>query len=279
MAVNSPRYDGKSGRIYLDSTGSIGSNTAIGADNDISIYMINAGTGGAQRADLRVRQSGTWSNALNTTDGTKIALPHRSRSMTSSDLLPGWSMSFADAYATGTVPDDLFRSGTFGGAWYSSAAGTRVGFCRARAGNPMAFFSGMFTITTLPEAGRFFYFGQFYTSGTDLFGYGLRLESTGAITLRVIDTYSTVDTALATGMTAAANDTIVLERFGYRMSVAKTATTGRALLGAENATATNRPIHAQLKAIESYATSFAASSFGIATDSASVRVSGIEFAG
>lgn len=215
----------------------------------------------------------------------KVSLPYRSLTMNSADLLPGWILTFEDTYATGTVPKDLYRVGTFGGAWYASVSGTKAGLGRGRGGTntgAMAFFSGKFTITALPEATRFLWFGQFYVVGNDVYGYGLRIDSTGATTLRVIDpgaSPSPVDTALATGMTVAVNDTIVLERFAWRMSVAKTSGVGRQLLGAENGTASNRPLHAELKFNEGFATQLASNSFGLATDSTSVRISQVQFAG
>ena len=283
MGVNSRDFNGNFGRIFI-STITLG-NDKFGAENDIAFQLINSGLGGGMRANLSARKGGTWTASLmdDATDSMQIALPYRSLSMVSADLLPGWRLAFEDSYATSTVPKDLYRVGTFGGAWYASVSGTKAHLGRGRSGSvSMPFFSAKFTITALPEATRFLWFGQFYTSGNNIYGYGLRIDSTGATTLRVIDPSNEptpVDTALATGMTVAVNDTIVLERFGWRMSVAKTAGVGRQLLGAENGTSGNRPLHAELKASEGFATSLASNSFGLATDSTSVRISNVSFSG
>ncbi len=230
------------------------------------------------------KASGAWpaSDAINA-GGDRLFLPLRSKTMKHADLVPGWRMDFDTAWATGTVPTDLNRNGTFGGAWYSSSAGTYAGISRYRqaAGAPLAFFSGQFTITTLPESGRFFIFGNGIGSA-GWYGYGLRIESTGAATIRLVDPFiGPTDLALATGMTVAVNDTIVFERFGWRLTAYKTSGTGRTLLGPDNATATNRPMSALIDPTRGayYADLYSGSSFGLTTNSASVRVSNVYFAG
>jgi hypothetical protein len=278
MAVNKPDFSGgRVGRIYTDVDGSFASNTAQGGDGDIAISLTDNGTGNIQRVVLQEKTSGIWQQGITPINGTRVQLPYRSLSMGSSDLLPGWTLYFLDSWATNaTVNGDLFRDGTFGGPWYSSVSGTNAGFQRNRGGNPLPFFSGRFQITALPEASRFFHFGQFVNSSTNIYGYGLRIESTGALTLRMID--GGTNTALATGMTVAVNDTIVLERFGWRMTVYKTTGVGRTLNNSD-AAAASRPLSAQLRSNEGFATYFAASSFGLVTDSNSVRVNNVEFVG
>jgi hypothetical protein len=230
------------------------------------------------------KASGAWpaSDAINA-GGDRLFLPLRSKTMKHADLVPGWRMDFDTAWATGTVPTDLNRNGTFGGAWYSSSAGTYAGISRYRqaAGAPLAFFSCQFTITTLPESGRFFFIGNGIGS-SGWYGYGLRIESTGAATIRIVDPFiGPTDLALATGMTVAVNDTIILERFGWRLTAYKTSGTGRTLLGADNATAANRPMNALIDPTRGayYADLYSGSSFGLSTNSASVRVSNVYFAG
>jgi hypothetical protein len=148
-------------------------------------------------------------------------------------------------------------------------------------GAPLAFFSCRFLISALPEAGRFFYIGNIYSGGSaDMYGYGLRIDSSGACTLRVFSTAdSGLDTALASGMTAAINDEIVLEKFGYRMAVYKTPTAS-SLYNSDAASSTNRPMMAEIRAnVGGYANAFASASFGIACDSGSVRISSLSFSG
>jgi hypothetical protein len=82
-------------------------------------------------------------------------------------------------------------------------------------------------------------------------------------------------------MTVAVNDSVLVERFGYRFTVRKTATTGREWLDAD-AAAASRPLNARIgqgSTDSLYARLFGASSFGLATNSASVRVSEVGFAG
>jgi hypothetical protein len=144
----------------------------------------------------------------------------------------------------------------------------------------MAFFSGQFKITTLPEASRFFYFGQIVGSGGAVYGYCARIDSTGAVTIRIEDAFG-VSSTLDSGMTVAVNDSVLVERFGYRFTVMKTATTGREWLDAD-AAATQRPLNARIGqgATDSlYARLLAASSFGLATNSTAVRVSEVGFSG
>jgi len=192
-------------------------------------------------------------------------------------------MDFDTAWATGTVPTDLSRDGTFGGAWYSSSGGTMAGISRYRPATsnaPMAFFSGQFKITTLPEATRFFYFGQIVTSAGSVYGYCARIDSAGAVTIRIEDAFIGSST-LDSGMTVAVNDSVLVERFGYRFTVRKTATTGREWLDAD-ATATSRPLNARIGQGSTdalYARQLGGSSFGLATNSANVRVSEVGFAG
>lgn len=260
-------------------------NNATGNNADMMITAYDPGTGGGVLAKVvGPKSAGAWpaSDAINS-GGDRVFLPLRSKTMKHADLVPGWRMDFDTTWATGTVPSDLTRDGTFGGAWYSSAAGTYAGISRYRqaAGAPLAFFSGQFTITTLPESGRFFIFGNGISSG-GWYGYGLRIESTGAATIRLVDPFiGPTDLALATGMTVAVNDTIVFERFGWRLTAYKTSGTGRTLLGPENATATNRPMNALIDPTRGafYADLYSGSSFGLTTNSASVRVSNVYFAG
>lgn len=260
-------------------------NNATGNNGDMMITAYDAGTSGAVFAKVvGPKAAGAWpaSDAINS-GGDRVFLPLRSKTMKNADLISGWRMDFDTTWATGTVPSDLTKDGTFGGAWYSSSAGTYAGMARYRqaAGAPLAFFSGQFTITTLPESGRFFIFGNGISAG-GWYGYGLRIESTGAATIRLIDPFiGPTDLALATGMTVAVNDTIVFERFGWRLTAYKTSGTGRTLLGPENATATNRPMNALIDPTRGayYADLYSGSSFGLATNSASVRVSNVYFAG
>jgi hypothetical protein len=174
------------------------------------------------------------------------------------------------------------KGGTFGGNWYSSSSGTMAYWGRTRYGStaPLSFFSVTFQITTLPEAGRFFYIGQLgWSSGN--YGYCARIDSAGAVTIRLEDQFVGSIT-LDSGLTVAANDFILVERFGHRLSVQKSAGTGREWLGPENATATNRPLNARLTPLpagDSYGGLFSVQSFGLSTDSASVRVSNPVFVG
>lgn len=270
MAVNDARFSGSGIKVKAGS---------VTAENDLLVTVIDGGTGSANYATL-----GTVKSSIVTDlGGSKVHLPLRSLTMKSAELLSGWQLEFQDAWATGTAPTDLSKYGTFGGAWYTSVSGTAAELSRYRsfdgANSAMAFFSGTFKITALPEAGTFFHFGQF-VSGPH--GFGLRVEAGGVATLRIVDTYGGVNLVLDSGMTVAVNDTIVVERFGYRLTARKTATTGRTLLDADEATATNRPLNARLgygNVDSYYARVLAGSSFGLSTTSANVRVTEVGFCG
>jgi hypothetical protein len=274
------------GKLFVQE-GATTPNNANGNNGDFMVLSYEQGTGFSNFARLiGPKAAGAWpaggANSQINTYGDYIGLPQRSKTMKSSDLLPGWQMDFDTAWATGTVPSDLTRDGTFGGAWYSSVAGTTVGLSRYKpaTGAGMAFFSGQFKITTLPESTRFFYFGQIVTSASSVYGYCARIDSAGAVTIRIEDAFG-VSSTLDSGMTVAVNDSVLVERFGYRFTVMKTATTGREWLDAD-AAATSRPLNARIgqgSTDSLYARLFAASSFGLATNSVSVRVSEVGFAG
>lgn len=273
MPINNSKFSGSGVKVTADNLG----NKLI-AENDLSLRVYDGSTGGPNYATLGTAKS----TVLTDLNGAKVYLPVRSLSMTSSELIPGWTLDFNTAWATGTVPVDMNRNGTFGGAWYSTVSGTPAEMTRYRSfeggNNAMAFFSGQFKITALPEAGRFLHFGQF-AAGPH--GFGIRIESTGAATLRIVDTYGGVNLVLDSGMTVAVNDSIVVERFGYRLTAMKTATTGRELLSAD-AAATSRPLNARLgqgTTDSFYARVLAGSSFGLSTDSTAVRISEVGFCG
>jgi hypothetical protein len=282
-----PTYQTASGDGKVVYEGANVPNNATGANGDFMVLSYEGGLGFSNYARLiGPKASGVWptggANSQINSAGDYIGLPQRSKTMKSSDLLPGWQMDFDTTWATGTVPSDLTRDGTFGGAWYSSASGTTVGLSRYKpaTGAGMAFFSGQFKITTLPESTRFFYFGQIITSGSSVYGYCARIDSAGAVTIRIEDAIGTSST-LDSGMTVAVNDSVLVERFGYRFTVMKTATTGREWLDAD-AAATSRPLNARIgqgSTDSLYARLFGASSFGLATNSASVRVSEVGFVG
>jgi hypothetical protein len=274
---------GADGKV-ITQTGATTPNNANGANNDYMVLSYDGGQGGTNFAKLiGPKTAGAWpTDGQIDADGNHIYLPTRSKTMKSSDLLPGWQMDFNTAWATGTVPSDMSREGTFGGAWYSTTSGTLAAMSRYRSAQStgMAFFSGQFKITTLPEASRFFYFGQIVGSGGAVYGYCARIDSAGAVTIRIEDAFG-VSSTLDSGMTVAVNDSVLVERFGYRFTVMKTATTGREWLDAD-AAATQRPLNARIGqgATDSlYARLLAASSFGLATNSTAVRVSEVGFTG
>jgi hypothetical protein len=274
---------GADGKV-ITQTGATTPNNANGANNDFMVLSYDGGS--AQQTLARLigpKTAGAWpTNGQIDSDGNQIRLPYRSKSMSSGDLLPGWFVNYANFTATGAAPSDFLKGGTFGGNWYSSSSGTMAYWGRNRYGStaPLSFFSVTFQITTLPEAGRFFYIGQLGFSSTP-YGYCARIESTGAVTIREEDAF-TGSTLLDSGLTVAANDFILVERFGHRLSVQKSAGTGREWLGPENATATNRPLNARLSPLpgdDGYGGLFSVQSFGLATDSASVRVTDPVFCG
>jgi hypothetical protein len=229
------------------------------------------------------KAAGVWpaADAINA-NGDRIHLPYRSKTMLNSDLLPGWKLTFDTAWATGAAPTDLYKDGTFGGTgWQANASGNLVGLTRYHQAKDagMAFFSAAFQIDTLPEASRFLYVGQLISVG-GIYGYYVRIDSAGALVIGVGDAFlGPAHTTLASGMTVAAGDTVVFERFGNRFTVAKTSGAGRTLLAAD-AAAASRPLSATFEETDPlYARTFAASSFGICTTSSSVRVSKLRFAG
>jgi len=289
MAIRRPTFDnsGAAERVQVQDDGannSIASN--LGTENDIGVLHYNGGNGFAHFATLSRRSGGTWSGTgsnWNST-GDKIYLPARSTSMASANLIPGWSFPFQDAWSTGTLPNDVARDGTFGGAWYASSSGTVAGVYRYRTGSlnsAMAFFSCTFQITALPETNRFLWIGQSINQGNTIYGLCLRVDSLGACTLRAIDTYAGPgDATLDSGMTVALNDWVLVERFGARLTAMKTSGNTRAWLDADETTSTNRPLNARVGlSSDGYANSFAATSFGLATDSTSLRINTVRFAG
>jgi hypothetical protein len=207
---------------------------------------------------------------------------------TSGTLLVNTSSGVQSVAYTGKTGNTF--TGCSGGAGTMSTGGSvttlRAVLQRQRnsfssGGAPLAFFSCRFKISVLPEAGRFFYIGNLYSGGsTDMYGYGLRIDSSGACTLRIFSTFdSGLDTALASGMTVAVNDEIVLEKFGYRMAVYKTPTAS-SLYNSDAASSTNRPMMAEIRAnAGGYSNIFASASFGIACDSGSVKISSLSFCG
>jgi hypothetical protein len=285
---------GADGKLFVKSdatdTGTVGAGD--GNNSDMAL-VVNDSSARSYARLVGPKSAGAWpANDAVDAAGNHIHLPVRSKTMKSSDLLPGWSLAFDPTWATGTAPSDIKKEGTFGGAWYSTSASSVAFFSRVRQsqenGGAMAFFSCCFTITALPEAGGFFSIGQVGGGGGGgAYQNGIiaQINSSGNLTLRAVETYYGVNIQIASGMTVAANDNIIIERFGYKVSAYKTAGATRPFLGPENGTSTNRPISGWVRdpssntTDEGYAGIYAASSFGLYTNSTNVRVSNVRFAG
>lgn len=273
-------------------TSSAAPDNATGVNGDVMVVVRDGGATSNHAGQLvGPKAAGAWPQNTNFYPSLGaaneiVSLPVRSVSMRAGDLLPGWAMEFQTSWLTGTVPSDMTRVGTFGGTGYqASVSGTRAFISRSRTNlrprSGMAFFSAFFRITALPEASRFVHVGQFTDSGGAPYGYGARIDSAGNVTLRSIDSFISGDVQLASGLSVAANDWLIVERFGWTMTVSKIASGSRQLLGPENATSTNRPIKARVGDDDAdvYAPQFAACSFGMFTDSTSVRLERLRFAG
>jgi hypothetical protein len=213
-----------------------------------------------------------------------VPLPYRTPSQRHSNLMPGWSTLFADSWMTGTAPADMSTQGTFGGAYYTSSAGTAayIGRTRSSAGTsvgteqaPMPFFSMELQVTTLPEATRYAWAGQLGTYFGALYGYAARVDSAGAVELWLMDgAYG--NSRIGTGtFTISANDLVVMERFGYRITVGKVASGARDITSSFISNVRN----ANVSGYDGFASTVAGQSYGYAADSASVRVGRLEFSG
>ncbi len=212
-------------------------------------------------------------------DDEWVPLPYRTKSQRHSPLTPGWSTLFASSWMTGTAPTDMTIDGTFGGAYYTSSAGTYAycGRTRNTAGGaqaPMPFFSMEWQVTTLPEATRYAWAGQLAASGA-LYGYAARVDSAGAVELWLMDgVYG--NSRIGTGtFTIAANDLIVMERFGYRVTIGKVASGARNIASSFDSNVRN----ATASGYDGFGQNLAGQSYGYAADSASVRVGRLEFSG
>ncbi len=212
-------------------------------------------------------------------DGETIPLPYRSKSQRHSPLMPGWSTLFADSWMTGTAPTDMSVGGTFGGAYYTSSAGTVAYIGRFRnndtgAQAAMPFFSMEWQITTLPETSRFAWAGQLANSG-GLYGYAARVDSAGAVELWMLDAVYG-NSRIGTGtFTISANDLIVMERFGYRITIGKVASGARDITSSFISNVRN----ATASGYDGFAALIAGQSYGYAANAASVRVGRLEFSG
>jgi hypothetical protein len=267
------------GKLFVQ-TGSATPSNANGNNNDFMVLVYDASATTRARL-IGPKTAGAWpTGGQIDSDGNQIMLPIRSKTMRSGDLISGWEVRYADFTATGSAPSDFQKDGTFGGAWYSSTSGTSAAWCRNRTPSsaPLAFLSVQFQITTLPEAGRFLYVGNIAYSG-GVYGYCAKISSTGAVLLQSEDAFSGSIT-LDSGMTVAANDFILFERFGHRLTIQKTSGTAREWLGQDNATVANRPLIGRAEATPStYGAIFSVQSFGLCTDSASVRINNPVFQG
>jgi hypothetical protein len=273
---------GADGKVLVQ-TSSATPNNALGNNNDFLVIAHEVSDRTVARL-VGPKSAGAWpTGGQIDSAGNQIRLPIRSKSMTSSDLISGWMVNYGDFTATGAAPSDFTKFGTFGGNWYSSSSGMDAAWCRQKTASdsaPLAFLSVQFQITTLPEAGRFLYVGNIgYVSG--IYGYCARIASTGAVIIELRDAI-VGNVTLDSGMTVAANDFILFERFGHRFTVQKTAGTAREWLGQDNATVANRPLIARAPAMfnsDIYASQFSIQSFGLVTDSASVRITNPVFEG
>ena len=266
---------------------------SLGTIGDSAVHVIGpAGVGSREYAALvgpkaaSVGPNNGWPSSF---CGGFLTLPWRSSSFQPADLQPGWAVFVQNNWATGTVPADLTRTGAFAStAWESSAAGTKAYLGRYRAGSDecgMAFFSAAIRLSVLPEATRYAWIGQLVLSGSTLYGYGARIDSAGGVALVLCDFGLGAGTVLDSGMTYAVNETLVVERFGHQMQAFRAATDGYTTYTPDDATSAKRPLRAAVGrnlydlGVEAYASGVAGSSIGYATDSASVRVSQMRFAG
>ena len=283
---------GGDGKVIIDTNSSI--NSSSGNNGDLGITVYDGGDDNSARSSIvGIKAAGAWpSTGLNSYNG-RIYLPYRTKTFLSADFLPGWQLTLPASYCvSGNNPVDISSYGTFNGTvnnFNANTSGSRayLGFNRntyTSGGGPMAFFSVRFKITVLPESGRFLWVGQIKDNSSTITaaaptGYSVRIDSSGNVTIRVSD-YQVAgsETQLASGMTVAANDYIVFERFGQRLTVYKTSGATRPLLGAENSTAANRPLNALVLA-DGYVQFYASSSLGISTDSTSIRITDLVFGG
>ncbi len=257
----------------------VGSGTpaaTLGADGD---WYILQGTSQQQTAEdglLYFKVAGAWV----TNRGTwkkRVYLAQRTESMLAA-VVPGWRVTVTDAAGTLSSPNsDVTTSGlTYSGGFQATTGGT-LGYYTypkdlSSNGQPSAFFSMKCVVGTLPDAGKFLYIGQFnYSAG--IYGFGARVDSAGVVTMRTLDSFSSVDYSLGTGPTIAAGDELIVQRFGHKFTISKVpaASLSYGLLGTayDFFTAT----------VPGFANIFAANSWGFLTDSATVRVTLVEVLG
>ncbi len=267
---------------WVDNSRLIASTTfpasTVGAVGDCAVVVSDA-TNTPAAALLPPKSTTGW--AANTAsavwgpDSEYVPLPYRHKSQGSSPLLPGWTTNFATSWMTGTNPTDIHRSAAFGGAFYSTGSGTKVYIGRSKTStSAMPFFSMELEVTTLPEATRFAWGGQLGYDGA-AYGYAARVDSAGAVTLYLMDgVYG--DSRLGTGtFTISAGDTIIMERFGYRISLYRRATGTRDLVSGFHSNVRN----AATSGFDGFGYVYGTQSYGYMTDSTSVRVGRLEFSG
>jgi hypothetical protein len=135
----------------------------------------------------------------------------------------------------------------------------------------MAFFSMAVKVSTMPESTRYVYAGQLgYDSTYGLFGYVIRISNGGAWEIGAWQEGLGGYTSMVTGGTGFSNgDTLVVERFGNRI-------TGHRIASGTYSIASS------LQGIPTgftFADLLAKSSFGIATDANSARLTSIKING
>ena len=256
-----------------------------GADGDYALGLRN--TGGANDFPRPAylwgpKAAGAWPSTPYMGAGNytrAVVLAQRTESMKTGVILPGWQHEYLSGWWTGTLPNDMNRANTFGGAGYSSVSGTMAMLCfqpqmDTTTTAPLAFFSCDWDIDALPEASRYAWAGNLLDgAGATPYGYAARVDSAGTVTLWKMSGIGG-NTQLGTGsFTVSAGDRICVQRFANQLWAYKVAS------GSRNATS---HIYAHLvntQTDDGFSYLFGAASFGYCTDSNSVRLGRLDFSG
>ena len=247
--------------------------SSAGSINDFS-FSTNELADGLSRWNGSLKKktaSATWTEAFDAYDKYHlIVIPQPLRKSPS----PGWTYQPGNGISASTTGLYIYNLKNNSSTGYSaSSAGTHAHFCldnvisaAADVYGPLAFVSGYFTLTALPESGTSLTFGQVYGAAGTRYGLGIQITSSGTYSIVWIDdSYGGgVNTIVGGGTGVVANDRIYYERFAKRITVARIAS------GANSYASSLTGIIPESTA---YAFTFAKGTVGFSTDSASVRIS------
>lgn len=268
-------------RLNVNSSGTVPSD-AQGADGDVDLPIGPFVAGGYTAVPINIKgaaTAGSWTESdrwqiPSATSGIKTRLFLVSRTASHiTGKIPGWRLELPKSFPLPSTSDMGASSGILwaSNGYYSSVSGTMNGtFYPSDASVPpipLTFFSMHATVSVLPEAGRTMFFGMatMGNGATSQFGIGVEITSAGAVAIKTRDALLSVYVTLVSGMTIAAGDRLIFERFGHRFSVYRlTAASPQVIASSLECTVTG--------ASTGYAQIFGNGSVGILTDSNTGRI-------